>query len=116
MMKADVCRKIKNLVEQVKYLEDVEDMNVYKRIIYVTIYLLRCPDLDNNLYIGLYKLFDTMIYHPPWDIEMSIHDDLSTLITLCYQYRPNDTELSNVFQKDISDMPIRSLLDIWVAC
>ena len=100
---------MQNLVDAQK----TGEVNIYKRIIYVTIYLLRCKDLDNNLYNGLDKLFNSILYHPPWDKEMPIHDDLDLLTTLCYQYRPNDSELEKVFQEDISEITIDSLLEIW---
>ena len=92
-----------------------EKMNRYKRIISVTTYLFLQPDLHVDFTAGLERLLNDMLYHPPWDNEMPIHEDLERLINLCYQYRPNDALLAETFAKDLKDITVPDLLTSWLS-
>lgn len=92
-----------------------EEMNRYKRIVYVTTYLFRQPDLNADFTAGLERMLNDMLYHPPWDNEMPIHEDLERLVNLCYQYRPNDALLAEAFAKDLKDIAVPDMLTSWVA-
>ena len=92
-----------------------EKMNLYKRIVYVTTYLFRQPDLHADFTAGLERMLNDMLYHPPWDNEMPIHEDLERLVNLCYQYRPNDALLAEAFAKDLKDIAVPDMLTSWVA-
>ena len=91
-----------------------EKMNLYKRIVHVTTYLFQQPDLDVNLVAGLQHIFNDMLYHPPWDNEMPIHEDLERLVNLCYQYRANDALLAEAFTKDLQGISVSNLLTSWL--
>ena len=79
-----------------------EDTTVVHRIAYVYSYLIGQADLDPQLKKGLEKLLEDMFYHPLWDEEQPIHDDLNALVNLCYLYRPNDAELAKVYQTPLT--------------
>jgi len=90
-----------------------ENMNRYKRIVSVTSYLIRQPDLSADLSAGIEHLLKDMLYHPPWDNEMPMQEDLEKLVNLCYQYRPNDALLAEAFAKDLQAIAVPDLLSAW---